>query len=157
MTSFTFSCNKKDSYKESIELTSPDNTYQLANSTSDLLKMIDVHTDSKGAKNVDKVEFYNFKGNWAALVNYTKSDDSKDAILFSKYILNSQSDELNITKNNEMSLTSDAGGSKTYSYTCSVKPGCDKCQVQVTDPFGNPVVTCTCDKCQLNVKVTEIN
>jgi hypothetical protein len=150
-----FACKKNNSQTGDLQLTSPDNVYKLASSVPNLTKMIEVHTGQKGIKKIDKVEYINFKGKWGALVNYTLTNNATTTIVFSNKMLNSVSDQLTINTDKNVSNSENATASKTYSYTCTVKTGCDKCQVQVTDPWNNPVITCTCDKCQLNVTVKD--
>jgi hypothetical protein len=143
-------CNKNDKGNNGVSLQSPDKSYRVASSPAALLKMIDRHTHQKGALSINNISYYDFNGKWAALVNYTDATNTPTTIIFSKYVLNSVSDALAVTQDDDAT-----GNNKTYSYTCTVKTGCDKCQVQVTDPFSNPKVTCTCDKCQLNMTVSD--
>ncbi|HYE56226.1 MAG TPA: hypothetical protein VD996_15360 [Chitinophagaceae bacterium] len=144
------SCAKNAKHdEEQISLQSPDGTIKLASSITDLLTA--ASASNKQVKDIVRIDYPHCSRGYYAVVTYIAQNGKESTIVYSKFPLATVSSSTTIHKNDgqgDLYNTAPA----CYEYWCTTAGNCTTCGVRVSDPFGNPTLSCSCNDCHLHQK-----
>lgn len=150
------SCDKNQNSAKSneIQLQSPDQKMKLANSTDELVSKINQIVGFNEAVKISEINFPKTPAGYYSTVTYLKKEGTSSNIVFSNFFIASVSNHLVIHSagNANRSIQPDYVEPSCYEYWCTTAGSCGTCAVIVTDPYGDPTISCTCAECHLHQK-----